>query len=138
MTKSGAPSPSGADPVAAPPPMCANPPTAAMGKKGPMPPSPFRMDPAASPPPTRTDLPVVSSDDDGSDSGFKRRRCRRLLNSSVGVSGQREIEFWVFFCDFSFSQSNGLYIHMPKSDLHKRLLYPHEKSDFHIYFGAQP
>lgn len=34
------PSPSGADPVAAPPPMCANPPTAAMGKTGPMPPPP--------------------------------------------------------------------------------------------------
>lgn len=67
------------------------------GKDGSDAPSPFRMDPAASPPPTRTDLPVVSSDDDGSDSGFKRRRCRRLLNSSVGVSGQREIEFWVFF-----------------------------------------
>lgn len=105
--------------------------------------SPSRMDPAASPPPTRTDSLVVSSDDDGSGSGFKHQQCRQLLNSSVKVSGLREIDFWVSFLRlFLFTIEQLMRTHAKKSDLRKRLLYPHAKIRFSQIFGcvqaAQP
>lgn len=101
------------------------------------------MDPAASPPPTRTDSLVVSSDDDGSGSSFKHQQCRQLLNSSVKVSGLREIDFWVSFLQlFLFTIEQLMRTHAKKSDLRKRLLYPHAKIRFSQIFGcvqaAQP